>query len=209
MWPLTPRVQPSAVRRAAPWRPAEQCAIAIQPSTRVERTVACGVMLGTARAVAVFCHGRLYWVSDGHVGSEVRRWTPGAGEVEVVRRSRGKTEFGLPTCTQGDARRPRARLVRRWCAADPPADARPTVTHSRSAPRSGAEQRWHQPGAGGGGRGAAEHGKPRQRIQRGAAEEVADAGGLDRAREHGEGPCGDLRHTLRPSRPTATNHRQP
>jgi hypothetical protein len=163
--------------------PAEQCAIAIRPSTRAERIVACGVgppviepadggvlirlpdnspngcsvrllmpgsgefglpvfigycqqrqiipldgwrayltdgpesanpllatngtdrvMLGMVKMVAVSCHGRLYWMSGGGMepfGTEVLRWTPGASEVEVVRRSRGETVFGLPTCDGG------------------------------------------------------------------------------------------------------------
>jgi hypothetical protein len=165
--------------------PAEQCAIAIRPSTGVERTVACAVgppiiepadggvlirlpdnspdgcamrllipgrgefgipvfigycrrlhiiplggwrayhfdgtdpayslfatdgtdriALGTAKVAAVSCHGRLYWVSGGRsylpYGVEVLRWTPGASEVEVVRRSRDQTEsFGQPMCDKG------------------------------------------------------------------------------------------------------------
>lgn len=63
------------------------------------------VVLGTAKVAAVSCHGRLYWVSGGRkdspYGIEVLRWTPGAGEVEVVRRSRDETEFGWPTCAKG------------------------------------------------------------------------------------------------------------
>jgi hypothetical protein len=63
------------------------------------------VMLGTAKMAAVSCHGRLYWVSgdssEWSLGREVLRWTPGDSEVEVVRRSRGQTEFGWPTCVDG------------------------------------------------------------------------------------------------------------
>lgn len=64
-----------------------------------------GVVLGMAKVAAVSCHGRLYWVSGGRrdspYGTEVLRWTPGDREVEVVRRSRGETEFGWPTCVKG------------------------------------------------------------------------------------------------------------
>jgi hypothetical protein len=64
------------------------------------------VALGTVKVAAVSCHGRLYWVSGGPnympSGVEVLRWTPGASEVEVVRRSRDKTEsFSRPTCDGG------------------------------------------------------------------------------------------------------------
>ena len=63
------------------------------------------IVLGTAKIAAVACHGRLYWVSGGRkdspYGVEVLRWTPGAPEVEVVYRSRGRTELGWPSCTEG------------------------------------------------------------------------------------------------------------
>jgi len=62
------------------------------------------VMLGMATMFAVYCHGRLYWVSGGGTesfGTQVLRWTPGASEVEVVRRSQDETVFGFLTCTEG------------------------------------------------------------------------------------------------------------